>query len=57
MEDVNCIAVDWEDGAKDTYIRAVNNIRVTGAEIAYFINTLKVNKLFVSCLKDFKLLL
>ncbi|KAH1167986.1 hypothetical protein KIL84_003469 [Mauremys mutica] len=40
VEDVNCIAVDWADGAKGTYISAVNNIRVVGAEIAYFINTL-----------------
>uniref|UniRef100_A0A8C3H641 Triacylglycerol lipase n=1 Tax=Chrysemys picta bellii TaxID=8478 RepID=A0A8C3H641_CHRPI len=40
VEDVNCIAVDWADGAKGIYISAVNNIRVVGAEIAYFINTL-----------------
>ncbi|XP_073210889.1 pancreatic lipase-related protein 3-like [Lepidochelys kempii] len=40
VEDVNCIAVDWAEGAKGIYISAVNNIRVVGAEIAYFINTL-----------------
>ncbi|XP_067399582.1 pancreatic lipase-related protein 3-like, partial [Emydura macquarii macquarii] len=40
VEDVNCIAVDGEDGEKVLYINAVNNIRVVGAEIAYFINTL-----------------
>nr|XP_025039369.1 pancreatic lipase-related protein 2 [Pelodiscus sinensis] len=41
VEDVNCIAVDWKDGAKGTYISSVNNLRVVGAEIAYFIKTLK----------------
>uniref|UniRef100_A0A8C8SF37 Triacylglycerol lipase n=1 Tax=Pelusios castaneus TaxID=367368 RepID=A0A8C8SF37_9SAUR len=41
VEDANCIAVDWADGARDRYINAVNNVRVVGAEIAYFINTLK----------------
>ncbi|NWR78135.1 LIPR3 protein, partial [Centropus unirufus] len=40
-ENINCIAVDWQDGAKGTYISAVNNIRVIGAEIAYFIKTLQ----------------
>ncbi|NXJ74432.1 LIPR3 protein, partial [Trogon melanurus] len=40
-ENVNCIAVDWQAGAKGTYISAVNNIRVIGAEIAYFLNTLQ----------------
>ncbi|NWU50712.1 LIPR3 protein, partial [Dromas ardeola] len=40
-ENINCIAVDWKDGAKGTYISAVNNIRVIGAEVAYFIKTLQ----------------
>ncbi|XP_074855666.1 pancreatic lipase-related protein 2-like [Carettochelys insculpta] len=40
VEDVNCIAVDWETGAMYTYVNAVNNIRVVGAEIAYFIKAL-----------------
>ncbi|NXI63324.1 LIPR3 protein, partial [Anseranas semipalmata] len=43
-ENMNCIAVDWKEGAKGTYISAVNNLRVTGAEIAYFIKTLQVFK-------------
>ncbi|XP_032047125.1 pancreatic lipase-related protein 2-like [Aythya fuligula] len=43
-ENMNCIAVDWKEGAKGTYVSAVNNIRVIGAEIAYFIKTLQ--KLF-----------
>lgn len=42
VEDVNCIAVDWEDGAKCTYFIAASNIRVLGAEIAYLINTFTV---------------
>lgn len=42
VENINCIAVNWEDGAKGTYISAVNNIRVIGAEIAYFLETLQV---------------
>ncbi|NXU52645.1 LIPR3 protein, partial [Turnix velox] len=43
-ENINCIAVDWKEGAKGTYVTAVNNIRVIGAEVAYFITTLQ--KLF-----------
>lgn len=39
---MNCIAVDWKEGAKGTYVSAVNNIRVIGAEVAYFIKTLQV---------------
>ncbi|NXS91000.1 LIPR3 protein, partial [Jacana jacana] len=41
-ENINCIAVDWKDGAKGTYVSAVNNIRVIGAEIAYFLKILQV---------------
>ncbi|KAM6104910.1 pancreatic lipase-related protein 2-like [Pterocles gutturalis] len=41
VENINCIAVDWKEGAKGTYISAVNNIRVLGAEVAYFIKTLQ----------------
>uniref|UniRef100_A0A8B9I0W9 Triacylglycerol lipase n=1 Tax=Anser brachyrhynchus TaxID=132585 RepID=A0A8B9I0W9_9AVES len=40
-ENMNCIAVDWQEGAKGTYVSAVNNIRVVGAEVAYFIKTLQ----------------
>lgn len=42
VENINCIAVDWKEGAKGTYVSAVNNIRVLGAEVAYFITTLQV---------------
>ncbi|XP_030909766.2 pancreatic lipase-related protein 2-like [Melopsittacus undulatus] len=41
VENINCIAVDWKEGAKGTYISAVNNLRVIGAEIAYTIKILK----------------
>ncbi|KAM8806086.1 pancreatic lipase-related protein 2-like [Eudromia elegans] len=41
VENRNCIAVDWKEGAKGTYATAVNNLRVIGAEIAYFIKTLQ----------------
>lgn len=42
VENTNCIAVDWKEGAKGTYASAVNNLRVIGAEVAYFIHTLQV---------------
>uniref|UniRef100_U3JHR1 Triacylglycerol lipase n=1 Tax=Ficedula albicollis TaxID=59894 RepID=U3JHR1_FICAL len=32
---------DWKEGAKGTYVSAVNNIRVLGAEVAYFISALQ----------------
>ncbi|XP_006778803.1 PREDICTED: pancreatic lipase-related protein 3 [Myotis davidii] len=38
-EDVNCINVDWINGSLE-YIHAVNNLRVAGAEVAYFIDVL-----------------
>ncbi|KAM5132324.1 pancreatic triacylglycerol lipase-like [Mantella aurantiaca] len=43
VEDVNCIAVDWAGGSRTTYVQAANNIRVVGAEIAYFVNHLSEN--------------
>lgn len=42
VEDVNCICVDWSKGSKCQYTQASNNIRVVGAEIAYFVNVLMV---------------
>ncbi|XP_066474885.1 pancreatic lipase-related protein 2-like [Tiliqua scincoides] len=47
VEDINCVAVDWEDGAKCTYFIAASNIRVLGAEIAYLINTF--TKMYLYC--------
>ncbi|XP_048361998.1 pancreatic lipase-related protein 2-like [Sphaerodactylus townsendi] len=41
VENINCIAVDWKEGAKGTYFVAASNIRVLGAEIAYLISTIK----------------
>ncbi|XP_064287486.1 pancreatic triacylglycerol lipase-like isoform X2 [Passer domesticus] len=40
VEDVNCICVSWKKGARCQYTQAANNVRVVGAEIAYFINVL-----------------
>ncbi|XP_010078272.1 PREDICTED: inactive pancreatic lipase-related protein 1-like, partial [Pterocles gutturalis] len=40
VEDVNCICVDWKKGARCPYTQASNNIRVVGAEIAYFVDVL-----------------
>lgn len=42
VEKVNCISVDWKRGAKTKYTQAVHNIRVVGAEIAFFIQNLSV---------------
>ncbi|XP_059708008.1 inactive pancreatic lipase-related protein 1-like [Haemorhous mexicanus] len=41
VEDVNCICVNWKKGSRCQYTQAANNIRVVGAEIAYFVNVLK----------------
>ncbi|XP_078497314.1 pancreatic triacylglycerol lipase-like [Lissotriton helveticus] len=43
VEDVNCICVDWLGGSRTLYSQASNNIRVVGAEIAYFIDILSNN--------------
>ncbi|XP_075698848.1 pancreatic lipase-related protein 2-like [Rhinoderma darwinii] len=40
VEDVNCFCIDWSGGSRTLYTQAANNIRVVGAEVAYFINTL-----------------
>uniref|UniRef100_A0A8C5WI63 Triacylglycerol lipase n=1 Tax=Leptobrachium leishanense TaxID=445787 RepID=A0A8C5WI63_9ANUR len=40
VEDVNCFCVDWRKGAFTLYTQAANNVRVVGAVIAYFIDTL-----------------
>ncbi|XP_011537578.1 pancreatic lipase-related protein 3 isoform X1 [Homo sapiens] len=39
LEDINCINLDWINGSRE-YIHAVNNLRVVGAEVAYFIDVL-----------------
>ncbi|KAM3666260.1 pancreatic triacylglycerol lipase [Ammospiza maritima maritima] len=41
VEDVNCICVNWQRGAMCSYTQAANNVRIVGAEIAYFVNVLK----------------
>ncbi|NP_001089627.1 uncharacterized protein LOC734687 precursor [Xenopus laevis] len=40
VEDVNCFCVDWMGGSRTLYTQASNNIRVVGAEVAYFIDIL-----------------
>ncbi|XP_073540720.1 pancreatic lipase-related protein 2-like isoform X2 [Phyllobates terribilis] len=40
VEDVNCFCVDWSGGSQTLYTQAANNIRVVGAEVAYFTTTL-----------------
>ncbi|KAI5945994.1 Pancreatic lipase-related protein 2 [Manis javanica] len=40
VEEVNCICVDWQHGARTEYTQAVQNIRVVGAEIAVLIQGL-----------------
>ncbi|XP_063819890.1 pancreatic triacylglycerol lipase-like [Pseudophryne corroboree] len=43
IEDSNCISVDWSGGSRTGYIQASNNIRVVGAEVAYFVDILSKN--------------
>ncbi|NP_001087700.1 pancreatic lipase-related protein 1 S homeolog precursor [Xenopus laevis] len=43
VEDVNCFCVDWSGGSRTLYSQAANNIRVVGAELAYFISFLSNN--------------
>lgn len=42
VEDVNCICVDWHGGSLGLYTQASNNIRVVGAEVAFFTKILQV---------------
>ena len=46
VEDVNCINVDWINGSLE-YIHAVSNLRVAGAEVAYFIDVLLVRRVII----------
>ncbi|XP_063290014.1 pancreatic triacylglycerol lipase-like [Pelobates fuscus] len=43
IEDVNCITVDWSGGSRTQYSQAANNVRVVGAEVAYFVDILQKN--------------
>ncbi|KAM9324595.1 pancreatic lipase-related protein 2-like [Gastrophryne carolinensis] len=36
VSDINCFSVDWKGGSFALYTQASNNVRVVGAEIAYF---------------------
>ncbi|XP_066457494.1 pancreatic triacylglycerol lipase-like [Eleutherodactylus coqui] len=40
VEDVNCFCIDWSGGSRTLYTQSANNIRVVGAEVAYFISIL-----------------
>lgn len=42
VEKVNCICVDWRNGARAEYTQAAYNTRVVGAEIAYLVQVLSV---------------
>lgn len=42
MESVNCICVDWKSGSRTGYTQASQNIRIVGAEVAYFVDVLEV---------------
>uniref|UniRef100_A0A2K5LJR0 Triacylglycerol lipase n=1 Tax=Cercocebus atys TaxID=9531 RepID=A0A2K5LJR0_CERAT len=41
VESVNCICVDWKGGSRTGYTQASQNIRIVGAEVAYFVEVLK----------------
>ncbi|KAJ8789565.1 hypothetical protein J1605_022092 [Eschrichtius robustus] len=49
VESVNCICVDWKGGSRTGYTQASQNIRIVGAEVAYFIDVLE----FENILKKF----
>ncbi|XP_064479545.1 pancreatic triacylglycerol lipase-like [Ornithodoros turicata] len=40
-DDCNVVLVDWKDGTLQSYVHAVANTRLVGAEIALFVNKLK----------------
>ncbi|XP_012519326.1 PREDICTED: pancreatic triacylglycerol lipase [Propithecus coquereli] len=42
VESVNCFCVDWKGGSRTTYTQASQNIRIVGAEVAYFVEVLQV---------------
>ncbi|XP_059981958.1 pancreatic triacylglycerol lipase isoform X1 [Lagenorhynchus albirostris] len=41
VESVNCICVDWKSGSRTGYTQASQNIRIVGAEVAYFVDVLE----------------
>lgn len=47
---MNCINLDWINGSLE-YIHAVNNLRVAGAEVAYFIDVLVVRRVTLKKLR------
>ncbi|XP_073537712.1 pancreatic lipase-related protein 2-like [Phyllobates terribilis] len=41
VSDLNCFIVDWSGGSMAMYTQVANNVRVVGAEVAYFIDYLR----------------
>ncbi|CAK7301304.1 Pancreatic triacylglycerol lipase [Vulpes lagopus] len=41
VESVNCICVDWKSGSRTAYTQASQNVRIVGAEVAYFVEVLQ----------------
>uniref|UniRef100_H0X5G5 Triacylglycerol lipase n=1 Tax=Otolemur garnettii TaxID=30611 RepID=H0X5G5_OTOGA len=41
VESVNCLCVDWKSGSRTGYTQASQNIRIVGAEVAYFVEVLQ----------------
>nr|XP_012303456.1 pancreatic triacylglycerol lipase [Aotus nancymaae] len=41
VESVNCICVDWKGGSRTGYTQASQNVRIVGAEVAYFVEVLQ----------------
>ncbi|KAK2503252.1 hypothetical protein MC885_010235, partial [Smutsia gigantea] len=41
VESVNCFCVDWKSGSRTEYTQASQNIRIVGAEVAYFVEVLQ----------------
>ncbi|XP_072095925.1 pancreatic triacylglycerol lipase-like [Mobula birostris] len=43
VDGVNCISVDWNGGSQCVFSQAAQNVRVVGAEIAFFLDALESN--------------
>ncbi|XP_059804079.1 pancreatic triacylglycerol lipase-like [Hypanus sabinus] len=43
VDGVNCIGVDWMGGSQCAFSQAAQNVRVVGAEIAFFLDALESN--------------
>ncbi|XP_051883626.1 pancreatic lipase-related protein 2-like [Pristis pectinata] len=43
VDNINCVCVDWRGGSQCPFSQAAQNIRVVGAEIAFFLHALESN--------------